>query len=51
MSKALINKKLINKEIQLLDKRRADRLSGKSKTYTLEEAREIIKGKPKPIVP
>ncbi len=31
--------------IQLLDKRREDRLSGKSKTYSWEEAKDIIIGK------
>jgi hypothetical protein len=34
-------------EIKLLDQRREDRLSGKSKTYSWEEAKDIIIGKTK----
>jgi len=34
-------------EIKILDQRREDRLSGKSKTYTWEEAKDIIIGKSK----
>ena len=34
-------------EIKTLDQRREDRLSGKSKTYSWEEAKDIITGKSK----
>ncbi len=34
-------------EIKLLDERREDRLSGKSKMYSWEEAKDIIIGKTK----
>jgi hypothetical protein len=34
-------------EIKILDQRREDRISGKSKTYTWEEAKDIIIGKSK----
>lgn len=34
-------------EIKILDQRREDRLSGKSKTYTWEDAKDIIIGKNK----
>jgi len=34
-------------DIKELDERRRDRLSGKSATYTWEEAKEIITGKKK----
>ncbi len=34
-------------EIKILDQRREDRLSGKSKTYTWQEAKDIIIGKSK----
>jgi hypothetical protein len=34
-------------EIKLLDQRRTDRLSGKSKTYNWDEAKDIITGKNK----
>jgi hypothetical protein len=34
-------------EIKILDQRREDRLSGKSKTYSWEEAKDIIIGKNK----
>ena len=34
-------------EIKLLDQRREDRLSGKSKTYSWDKAKDIITGKTK----